>query len=39
MFISAFIEKMDFVGSGDGDGRIDRNIGNCNPNNSLMTIS
>jgi len=39
MFISAFIKEMNFVGSSNGDSRIDRNIGNCDPNDSLMAVS
>jgi len=36
MLISAFIEEMNFVGSGDGDGRIDGYIRNCNSNDALV---
>lgn len=36
MFIATLVEKMYFVGGGDGDGGIDWDVGNSDSNDSLM---
>lgn len=38
MFLSTLIEKMNFVGSGDGNGGIDGDIGDSNPNDLLIVL-
>ena len=38
MLLSTFIEKMNFVGSGNSNGRIDRHIGNSNSNDLLIVL-
>lgn len=36
MFISTLVEKMYFVGGGDGDGRVDRHIRDSNTDDTLV---
>ena len=36
MFLSTLVEEMYFVGGGDGNGGVDRDIGDGNPNNFLV---
>ena len=36
MFISTLVEKMYFVGSGDGDGRVDGDVGDSDTDDTLV---
>lgn len=36
MFVAGFVEEMDFIGGGDGDGGVDGDVGDSNANDALM---
>ena len=38
MFVSTFIEEMDFVGCSNRNGRIDRHVGDSYSDDSLMVV-
>ena len=38
MFFSTLIEEMDFVGCGDGNGRVDGDIGDSNSNDLFVVL-
>ncbi len=38
MFVSTFVKEMNFIGSRDGDGGIDGNIGDSYPDDAFMVI-
>ena len=38
MFLATFVEKMDFVGCSDSYGRVDRNVGDCDSDDTFMTV-
>ena len=38
MLVPTFIEEVDFVGSGDGNGGVDGDVGDSNPNDFLVVL-
>ena len=36
VLLTTLVEEMDFVGGGDGNGGVDRDIGDCNPDDLLV---
>ena len=36
MFLTTLIVEMNFIGSSDGNGGVDRNIRDCNPDDLLI---
>ena len=38
VFVSALIEEVDLVGSGDGNGGIDGHVGDSDPDDALMIV-